>query len=40
MRFWMDVAGVIVGLLIVGALVVGALGWIWMRRVGVEKAGG
>ncbi len=32
MRFWIDVAVVIVGLLIFGALVVGALGWLWMRR--------
>ena len=33
MRFWMDVAVVIVGLLIVEAIVVGGVGWAWMRRL-------
>lgn len=31
-RFWMDVATVIVGLLLVEAIVAGAVGWLWMRR--------
>lgn len=33
MRFWIDVALVIVVLLVFGALVVGAVGWLWMRRL-------
>lgn len=32
MRFWMDAAAVIVGLLIVEALVVGSVGWMWLQR--------
>jgi len=32
-RFWMDVAAVIVGLLVVEAIVVAGIGWMWMRRV-------
>ena len=33
MRFWMDVAVVIVGLLVVEAIVVGGVGWVWLRRL-------
>ena len=33
MRFWIDVALVVVVLLVFGALVVGAVGWLWMRRL-------
>lgn len=33
MRFWMDAAAVIVGLLIVEAVAVGSVGWVWLRRV-------
>jgi integral membrane protein (TIGR01906 family) len=32
MRFWMDAAAVIVGLLVVEAIVVGSAGWIWLQR--------
>jgi integral membrane protein (TIGR01906 family) len=34
MRFWMDVAAVIVGLLVAEALTFAAVGWLWMRRLG------
>ena len=33
MRFWMDVAAVIVGLLVAGAIVTGGVGWMWTRRI-------
>jgi len=33
MRFWMDVAAVIVGLLVIEAVVVGGVGWVWVRRL-------
>jgi len=36
-RFWMDVAATVVGLLVIEALVVGALGWIWMRGTGPDS---
>jgi len=36
MRFWMDVAAVIVGLLVVEALIAGGVGWLWMRRIGPD----
>jgi len=32
-RFWMDVAAVIVSLLVVEALVLGGVGWAWTRRL-------
>ena len=32
MRFWMDVAVVIAGLLVAEAVVLGVVGWTWMRR--------
>ena len=35
-RFWMDVATVIVGLLVVEVIVVAGIGWMWMRRVGPD----
>jgi integral membrane protein (TIGR01906 family) len=34
MRFWMDVAITIVGLLIVEAVAIGGVGWMWRRRIG------
>lgn len=33
MRFWIDVATVIVGPLIVEAIAIGVIGWMWMRRI-------
>jgi integral membrane protein (TIGR01906 family) len=36
MRFWMDVATVIVGLLVVEAVVIGGVGWVWRRRTGSD----
>jgi integral membrane protein (TIGR01906 family) len=33
MRFWIDVAVMIVGLLVLKAVVVGIVGWVWKRRV-------
>ena len=36
-RFWMDVAAVVVGLLVIEALVMGASGWIWMRGTGSDS---
>ena len=35
-RFWMDVAGVVVGLLIIEALALAVVGWIWTRRTRSE----
>jgi len=40
MRFWMDVAIVIVGSLVVEAVVSGAVGWLWMRQIDSESKGG
>lgn len=34
MRFWMDVAITIVGLLVVEIVVIGGVGWMWTRRIG------
>jgi integral membrane protein (TIGR01906 family) len=36
MRFWMDVAVAIVGLLVVEAIVIGTGGWMWVRRTGPD----
>jgi len=36
MRFWMDVAIAIVGLLVIEAVVAGTVGWMWMGRVGSD----
>jgi integral membrane protein (TIGR01906 family) len=33
-RFWMDVALVIVGLLVIEVIAIGGAGWVWMRRIG------
>jgi len=35
-RFWIDVAVVIVGLLVAETIVVGGAGWVWARRVGSD----
>ena len=32
-RFWTDIATVLVGLLVVENLILGAIGWVWLRRV-------
>ncbi len=32
MRFWMDAAAVIVGLLVAEAVLVGGLGWVWLQQ--------
>ncbi|HID88646.1 MAG TPA: TIGR01906 family membrane protein [Anaerolineae bacterium] len=37
MRFWMDVAAVIVSLLVVEAVVVAAVGWLWGRKIGSSR---
>jgi len=36
MRFWVDVAAVVVGLLVIEALILAAAGWTWLRRVRYE----
>ena len=36
MRFWIDVAVVIVGPLIIEAIAIGAIGWMWRRRINSE----
>ena len=33
MRFWMDVAATVVGLLVAEALALAAVGWLWLRRL-------
>jgi len=35
-RFWMDVAITIVGLLVVEAVAIGGAGWMWTRRIGSD----
>ncbi len=37
-RFWMDIAVVIVGLLATQSIAIGALGWVWMRRIGRSES--
>jgi integral membrane protein (TIGR01906 family) len=36
-RFWMDVALVIVGLLVIQVILIGGAGWVWIRRIGPDN---
>jgi len=37
-RFWIDIAATIVGLLVIEAVLVGAAGWFWRRRLAQSSA--